>query len=108
MKLQLDSTRCQGYGLCQEQAADVLELDEWGYAAVVGDVTDERRGAGRRARPARSKRSGCCGDGAAARPARAVRPERRSRWSAPAPTRASGATRWSGRPCAPTGARCTW
>lgn len=40
MKLQLDSTRCQGYGLCQEQAADVLELDEWGYAAVVGDVTD--------------------------------------------------------------------
>ena len=41
MKLQLDSTRCQGYGLCQEQAADVLELDEWGYAAVVGDVTDE-------------------------------------------------------------------
>lgn len=42
MKLVLDSTVCQGYGLCQEQAADLLELDEWGYAAVVGDVTDER------------------------------------------------------------------
>jgi ferredoxin len=41
MKLQLDSTKCQGYGLCQEEAADMLEIDEWGYAAVIGDVTDE-------------------------------------------------------------------
>lgn len=34
MKLYLDSTRCQGYGLCQEKAPDLVELDEWGYAAV--------------------------------------------------------------------------
>ncbi|MEU0368971.1 ferredoxin [Streptomyces sp. NPDC006283] len=35
MKLLLDSTRCQGYGLCQEHAPDRIELDEWGYASVV-------------------------------------------------------------------------
>ncbi|MBY8339318.1 ferredoxin [Streptomyces spinosirectus] len=32
MKLLLDSTRCQGYGLCQEPAPDLIDLDEWGYA----------------------------------------------------------------------------
>ncbi|MFJ8074235.1 ferredoxin [Streptomyces sp. NPDC096176] len=35
MKLLLDSTRCQGYGLCREHAPDRIELDEWGYASVV-------------------------------------------------------------------------
>ncbi|MFE3323480.1 ferredoxin [Streptomyces sp. NPDC059176] len=35
MKLFLDSTRCQGYGLCQEHAPDLIELDEWGYASVL-------------------------------------------------------------------------
>ncbi|WP_405804873.1 ferredoxin [Streptomyces sp. NBC_00210] len=35
MKLFLDSTRCQGYGLCQEHAPGLVELDEWGYATVV-------------------------------------------------------------------------
>ena len=34
MKLLLDSTRCQGYGLCQEPAAALIDLDEWGYARV--------------------------------------------------------------------------
>jgi ferredoxin len=34
MKLHLDATLCQGYGLCQEQAPGLLELDEWGYAAL--------------------------------------------------------------------------
>ncbi|ANP51524.1 ferredoxin [Streptomyces griseochromogenes] len=34
MKLLLDSTRCQGYGLCQEPAPELVELDEWGYARV--------------------------------------------------------------------------
>ncbi|WP_407285782.1 ferredoxin [Streptomyces sp. BP-8] len=37
MKLHLDSTRCQGYGLCQEPAPELIDLDEWGYAAVVAD-----------------------------------------------------------------------
>ncbi|HEY9374884.1 ferredoxin [Streptomyces sp.] len=35
MKLLLDSTRCQAYGLCQEQAPELIELDEWGYAKVI-------------------------------------------------------------------------
>ncbi|MFF8833433.1 ferredoxin [Streptomyces sp. NPDC015131] len=35
MKLLLDATRCQGYGLCQEHAPDLVELDEWGYARIV-------------------------------------------------------------------------
>ncbi|WP_328876215.1 ferredoxin [Streptomyces sp. NBC_00287] len=34
MKLLLDSTRCQGYGLCQEPAPEQIDLDEWGYASV--------------------------------------------------------------------------
>ncbi|MFF6981855.1 ferredoxin [Streptomyces sp. NPDC008343] len=34
MKLLLDSTRCQGYGLCQEPAPELIDLDEWGYAQM--------------------------------------------------------------------------
>ncbi|MBC3839397.1 ferredoxin [Streptacidiphilus sp. 4-A2] len=34
MKLLLDPTRCQGYGLCQEAAATLIDLDEFGYASV--------------------------------------------------------------------------
>ncbi|WP_031168912.1 ferredoxin [Streptomyces durhamensis] len=34
MKLLLDSTRCQGYGLCKEPAPELIDLDEWGYAQV--------------------------------------------------------------------------
>ncbi|MFG2138441.1 ferredoxin [Streptomyces sp. NPDC048650] len=37
MKLLLDSTRCQGYGLCHEPAPDLIDLDEWGYASVVAE-----------------------------------------------------------------------
>ncbi|MFB7510977.1 ferredoxin [Streptomyces broussonetiae] len=43
MKLLLDSTRCQGYGLCQEPAPELIDLDEWGYAQVlVGEVPADR------------------------------------------------------------------
>jgi ferredoxin len=35
MKLFLDSTRCQGYGLCHEHSPGLIELDEWGYASVL-------------------------------------------------------------------------
>ncbi|AKJ15527.1 hypothetical protein ABB07_37345 [Streptomyces incarnatus] len=39
MKLLLDSTRCQGYGLCQEPAPELIDIDDWGYAQVrVHDV----------------------------------------------------------------------
>lgn len=36
MRLLLDSTLCQAYGLCQEQAPDQIELDDWGYAKILG------------------------------------------------------------------------
>ena len=37
MKLVLDQTACQGYGMCQEAAPELLDLDDWGYAGVLGD-----------------------------------------------------------------------
>jgi ferredoxin len=37
MKLVLDQTACQGYGLCQQAAPDLLDLDDWGYAGLLGD-----------------------------------------------------------------------
>ncbi len=37
MKLELDQTACQGYGLCQQVAPDLLDLDDWGYAGLLGD-----------------------------------------------------------------------
>ncbi|WP_037606167.1 ferredoxin [Streptacidiphilus rugosus] len=46
MKLHLDATLCQGYGLCHEQAPDLLDLDEWGYAGLrpeAADVPQEHR-----------------------------------------------------------------
>ncbi|MFF3326725.1 ferredoxin [Streptomyces sp. NPDC002889] len=48
MKLFLDSTLCQGYGLCQEHAPDLIGLDEWGYAAVLAaDVPSGEEAAAR-------------------------------------------------------------
>ena len=35
MKLLLDSTLCQGYGLCQEHAPQLVQLDEWGYVKIL-------------------------------------------------------------------------
>ena len=37
MKLVLDSTACDGYGMCQEVAPELLDLDDWGYAGLIGD-----------------------------------------------------------------------
>ena len=39
MKIQVDSTKCQGYGVCEQVAAALLVLDEFGYAAASGDGT---------------------------------------------------------------------
>ncbi|WP_432585059.1 ferredoxin [Streptomyces sp. HD1123-B1] len=41
MKLLLDSTRCQAYGLCQEPAADLIDIDEWGYAQPIRSIVPE-------------------------------------------------------------------
>lgn len=39
MKATVDATKCEAYGACAERCPSVFELDEWGYAAVIGDGT---------------------------------------------------------------------
>ena len=36
MKLVLDTTACQGYGLCQNAAPELIDLDDDGYAELFG------------------------------------------------------------------------
>jgi ferredoxin len=47
MKIRLDRTVCDGFGICAKHAPGYFSLDDWGYASVVGDgtVADEDRGA---------------------------------------------------------------
>lgn len=50
MNLLLDSTLCQGYGLCQEHAPTLFDIDEWGYAKVlVAQPSPEQEAAARAA-----------------------------------------------------------
>jgi ferredoxin len=37
MKLAVDAALCQAYGLCAEEAPDLVDLDDFGYSAVKGD-----------------------------------------------------------------------
>jgi ferredoxin len=39
MKLRLDAAVCDGFGTCAGHAPDLFELDEWGYASLLGDGT---------------------------------------------------------------------
>ena len=39
MKLVLDTTACQGYGLCLQAAPALVDLDDSGYAELIGDGT---------------------------------------------------------------------
>ena len=39
--LRVDRRACKARGLCHELLPEVVELDEWGYPVVLGDVTDE-------------------------------------------------------------------
>ena len=39
MKLSVDSDICQGYGLCHDEAPELIELDDAGYAQILGDGT---------------------------------------------------------------------
>lgn len=43
MKVTVDATKCQAYGRCHEEAPEVFDLDEWGYAKVLieGDLPPE-------------------------------------------------------------------
>lgn len=47
MKVQVDSTKCDAYGLCVDSAPQVFELDDFGYAVARsgGVVAEEDRAA---------------------------------------------------------------
>jgi ferredoxin len=48
MKLHVDPAACQAYGLCHDKAPGLIELDEWGYAAIVTpDVPGDQEAAAR-------------------------------------------------------------
>jgi ferredoxin len=36
MKVKLDRTVCDGFGICAEHAPERFSIDEWGYASLVG------------------------------------------------------------------------
>jgi ferredoxin len=37
MRIKLDRTLCDGFGICAKHAPEYFSLDDWGYAALVGD-----------------------------------------------------------------------
>ncbi|MGN5237247.1 MULTISPECIES: ferredoxin [unclassified Rhodococcus (in: high G+C Gram-positive bacteria)] len=43
MKVAVDATKCDGYGICFDVCPSVFRSDEWGYAAAAGDGTVPER-----------------------------------------------------------------
>lgn len=45
MRVRLDRTMCDGFGICAKHAPEHFSLDDWGYAALEGDgsVSAEQR-----------------------------------------------------------------
>ena len=45
MRIRLDRTVCDGFGVCAKHAPGYFSLDDWGYASLIGDgtVLDEDR-----------------------------------------------------------------
>lgn len=39
MKIKLDRTVCDGFGICARQAPEYFSLDDWDYASLIGDGT---------------------------------------------------------------------
>jgi ferredoxin len=37
MKIKLDRTICDGFGVCAKHAPEYFSLDDWGYASLVGN-----------------------------------------------------------------------
>jgi ferredoxin len=37
MKIRLDRTVCDGFGVCAKRAPGYFSLDDWGYASLIGD-----------------------------------------------------------------------
>ena len=50
LRIKLDRTLCDGFGICAKHAPEYFSLDDWGYAVLVGDGTSpsgpRRRAAG--------------------------------------------------------------
>lgn len=40
-QLRVDWPECRARGLCHELLPELVELDEWGYPLVTGEVTDD-------------------------------------------------------------------
>jgi ferredoxin len=51
MRIRLDRTMCDGFGVCAKHAPEYFSLDDWGYASLEGNGTipDEDRDAVMRA-----------------------------------------------------------
>lgn len=39
MRIRLDRTLCDGFGICARHAPQYFSLDDWGYASLIGDGT---------------------------------------------------------------------
>jgi ferredoxin len=39
LKIQLDRTLCDGFGICAKHAPGYFSLDDWGYASLIGTGT---------------------------------------------------------------------
>ncbi|HTI75076.1 MAG TPA: ferredoxin [Mycobacterium sp.] len=39
MRIRLDRTLCDGFGICAKHAREYFSLDDWGYASLIGDGT---------------------------------------------------------------------
>jgi ferredoxin len=37
MKIRLDRTLCDGFGICAKHAPGYFSLDDWGYASLIGN-----------------------------------------------------------------------
>ena len=51
LRIRLDRTLCDGFGICAKHAPEYFSLDDWGYASLIGDgtVPEEDRSAVMRA-----------------------------------------------------------
>lgn len=39
LRIRLDRTLCDGFGICAKHAPGYFSLDDWGYASLIGDGT---------------------------------------------------------------------
>ena len=39
LRIRLDRTMCDGFGMCAKHAPGYFSLDDWGYASLIGDGT---------------------------------------------------------------------